>query len=304
MVDAIKRPRRYIKLAEETEPYPLPHGNVTWNLPVNVDHNDAEHNSYGIGIVIFTAHVTNSFQDDLKTFDNGSQAAERIAESDLVGGSYKSVKGSVSSSASLKKQFDDKHSWAFYAYVFDVVSIDIDEYLPSLNVEGLKCALNSLPKWDTGTIPEEDTIKEYRDLFATSGTHIITAVNFGSRLELVRSENRPLELSSANNFRFSKPRIPIMRPSKTSKRTSNSICRDCLARGVLIRASTALLNTRTFKTLQRQNAGCAGAIPSLGTKSSKILPPPTTFTILRPGKTQLSRTQTSPVCQSRNSGAS
>ena len=102
-----------------------------------------------------------------------------------MGGSYRCVKGDISVSASLKKQLDDSHAWSFYAYVFDVVSIDIDEYVPALNIKGLKCALLDLPKWNTGTIPDEDTIKRYRDLFSTTGTHIITSVNFGSRLELV-----------------------------------------------------------------------------------------------------------------------
>ena len=102
-----------------------------------------------------------------------------------MGGSYRCVKGDISVSASLKKQLDNKHAWSFYAYVFDVVSINYDEYVPAMNVKGLKCALRDLPKWNTGTIPDEDTIKRYRDLFATTGTHIITSVNFGSRLELV-----------------------------------------------------------------------------------------------------------------------
>lgn len=85
----------------------------------------------------------------------------------------------------LKKELDDSRAWAFYAYVYDVLSVEIRNYLDWFNESVVENTLADLPKWPSNETPSQDTIKLYRDVFNSIGTHVITSVNYGSRLELV-----------------------------------------------------------------------------------------------------------------------
>lgn len=121
-------------------------------------------------------------QGNYETYVNGSTTKEALRAGGSASGRYEVVTGGASVDVGIQTMFNDQYSYALFEAQQQSLQVRILNYGRLINEESMGNQIASLPPFDKG---DRFSLKSYRSLFETSGTHIITEVSYGARLSLV-----------------------------------------------------------------------------------------------------------------------
>lgn len=125
--------------------------------------------------------------DDWTYGRDGAETASKLEVGGRLQGEYSSIKGSIDISYATRSQFETSRMYALYTYDDTTLKVSLDNpdgTSKFLATDQLKNYITSigLPEWDGA---DDRVVEVYQLLFEELGTHIITQVNYGSRLQLV-----------------------------------------------------------------------------------------------------------------------
>ena len=92
------------------------------------------------------------------------------------------VQGDISASYAIKKAFSKDYQYDLFNYNALLLDVKMSNYGRYVDEKFLRRTMDRIPKWDPS---KPDVIEQYRSLFSTIGSHIITGVNYGGRVQLV-----------------------------------------------------------------------------------------------------------------------
>ena len=96
---------------------------------------------------------------------------------------YYAVTGGATAAYAVKKSLQRNYQYLMIVHNNVVVNVHFVDYDTAINEAMLRRRLDRIAKFDP---QNQDTIEQYRSLFATIGSHIITGLNYGDRFQLVR----------------------------------------------------------------------------------------------------------------------
>ncbi|KAL8898550.1 MAG: hypothetical protein Q9207_006640 [Kuettlingeria erythrocarpa] len=140
-------------------------GGLTWLVPpgVNADPN------------------LSSGKTSYYSFRSGDDAAYAIGVDTDLAANYMSVSGGVSASYAVQKTFQKTFQYYMMVHNQMLVQAGFEDYGSAINEPMLKARLSRIPEFDPRSL---STVEQYKSLFATLGSHIITGVNYGGRFQL------------------------------------------------------------------------------------------------------------------------
>lgn len=92
------------------------------------------------------------------------------------------IGGDISANYAIQKTFQKQYQYAMFAFNQVLLEVGFDDYAKTVDEVLL---LRRLRRMDPFDPRKPGVIQQYRSLFATIGTHIITGANYGGRLQLV-----------------------------------------------------------------------------------------------------------------------
>ncbi|KAL8919688.1 MAG: hypothetical protein Q9208_006641 [Pyrenodesmia sp. 3 TL-2023] len=140
-------------------------GGLTWLVPpgVNADPN------------------LSSGKTSYYSFKSGDDAAYAIGVDSSLAANYLSVSGGLAASYAVQKTFQKTFQYYMMVHNQMLVSAGFEDYGSAVDELMLKARLSRIPRFDPYTL---SIVEQYKSLFATLGTHIITGVNYGGRFQL------------------------------------------------------------------------------------------------------------------------
>ncbi|KAH9935269.1 MAC/Perforin domain-containing protein [Amylocystis lapponica] len=182
VTQAVKKMRRILNYRPDEDTRPVQIGDLTYDVP------------RCIGV----AMDAQSVQGNYITYKTGSEASSNFQADASLTVRYLAVSGGVSASYGTEKSFRQENQYAFYSFNSDTYTTSMQDYIDFLNETPLKNRIAELPKPFNGA--DADNLKQWRDFFASFGTHVIIHCSYGARFQLnVWASNSE---SSVNN-RFS-----------------------------------------------------------------------------------------------------
>ncbi len=115
-------------------------------------------------------------------YKGGEQAAHDLSLDSSLAGSYMAVQGDISASYAIRKAFSKSYQYDLFNYNALLLDVKVSNYGHYVEEKFLSRTMDRIPKWDPR---KPDVIEQYRSLFSTIGSHIITGVNYGGRIQLV-----------------------------------------------------------------------------------------------------------------------
>lgn len=111
---------------------------------------------------------------------------------------YYAVSGGATAAYAVKKSLQRNYQYLMMVHNNVAVNVHFVDYDTAINEAMLRRGLDRIDQFDP---QNKDTIEQYRSLFATIGSHIITGLNYGDRFQLVRLcsislRNLPFPLSN------------------------------------------------------------------------------------------------------------
>jgi hypothetical protein len=136
----------------------------------------------------------------LITSRTGTEASEKFENDASLSAKYLAVSGSVSTQYATEKAFRRENQYAFYSLNSETYQAALREYSDLLNEDALKTRMKQLPKPFNPTNASE--VKQWKDFFATFGTHVIVNCTYGARFQLVRlhAPKKSQSLTMCNNI--------------------------------------------------------------------------------------------------------
>lgn len=115
-------------------------------------------------------------------YKGGEQAAHDLSLDSSLAGSYMAVQGDISASYAIRKAFSKSYQYDLFNYNALLLDVKMSNYAHFVDEKFLSRTMDRIPKWNPS---KPDVIEQYRSLFSTIGSHIITGVNYGGRIQLV-----------------------------------------------------------------------------------------------------------------------
>lgn len=123
-----------------------------------------------------------------------------MAESSLDGGGslsirYKIVQGDASVDAGIHKVFQQDYQYGLFGYTTQMATVAYNDEESDFDEAQMRFYVDRLQPFDP---TNRYTVSKYKALFHLIGTHVITKVNYGARLSVVRTD-AILHLSRTNH---------------------------------------------------------------------------------------------------------
>ncbi|KAI4193184.1 MAG: hypothetical protein LQ350_008433 [Teloschistes chrysophthalmus] len=152
-------------------------GAVSWFVPngVNVKQDVGSGKSEG-------NPSTRRYNASYNSFKSGDKAASSIAIDASLAANYMAIGGDISANYAIQKTFQKQYQYAMFAFNQVLLEVGFDDYAKTVDEVLL---LRRLRRMDPFDPRKPGVIQQYRSLFATIGTHIITGANYGGRLQLL-----------------------------------------------------------------------------------------------------------------------
>lgn len=117
------------------------------------------------------------------TFGDGNQASIAFSNDSSLALRYFAVTGDPTVAASTDKVFRRNNQYAFFNYNQNSYLATLRDYVDSINTTALLAGVRDLPTPFNGS--NASTLQKYKDFFQRFGSHIVTKVRYGARLQLV-----------------------------------------------------------------------------------------------------------------------
>ncbi|CAL8582343.1 hypothetical protein XPA_008010 [Xanthoria parietina] len=116
-----------------------------------------------------------------RSFKNGDDAFQAISGNTDVEARYYAVTGGATAAYAVKKSLQRNYQYLRMVHNNGVVNVHFVDYDTAINEAMLRRRLDRIDKFNP---QNQDTIEQYRSLFASIGSHIITGLNYGDRFQL------------------------------------------------------------------------------------------------------------------------
>ena len=126
-------------------------------------------------------------------FASGEDAARAIGVDSDLAAKYMAVSGGVSASYAVKKTFQKNYQYGLFAYNEILIHVELEDFAAAVDENLQLQRKRRIDKFDS---QKTEIIQQYKSLFSTMGTHIITAANYGGRLQLVSLVLLPIPYTS------------------------------------------------------------------------------------------------------------
>lgn len=120
--------------------------------------------------------------DDIRSFESGIEAASALRFGGELSGRYEVVQGDASIDVGISKIFHDSFQYGLYSYGQSSIELSFETWADQVAEDVLETWTARLRRWDP---TNADIVNDYRSFFTIVGTHIVTGVDYGSRLALV-----------------------------------------------------------------------------------------------------------------------
>ncbi|OJA12170.1 hypothetical protein AZE42_05960 [Rhizopogon vesiculosus] len=115
------------------------------------------------------------------TYATGTEASSTFQADASLSVRYMAVSASASASYALEKSFKRDDQFAFYSFNADTYLASLRDYADLLNETALTKRLDDMPKFDGD---DDDSLTQWKDFFASFGSHIILNASYGARFQL------------------------------------------------------------------------------------------------------------------------
>jgi hypothetical protein len=117
------------------------------------------------------------------TFPSGNDAGDAFRKDSSLALRYFAVTGDPSVAAATEKIFRRTNQYAYFSYSQNRYLANLRDYADLLDVNYLLNGVRALPTPFNGD--NADTLKKYKDFFQRFGSHVVTKVRYGARMQLV-----------------------------------------------------------------------------------------------------------------------
>ncbi|KAL8951509.1 MAG: hypothetical protein Q9222_002512 [Ikaeria aurantiellina] len=118
---------------------------------------------------------------DQRTFQSGDAAFEAIGTGSDLNARYYAVSGRASAAYAVRKTLQRSYQYLMMAQNNIDVNVHFIDYDTAINEPVLRRGLDRIERFNPD---DADVVEQYRTLFATIGSHIITGINYGGRFQL------------------------------------------------------------------------------------------------------------------------
>ncbi|KAF7795731.1 hypothetical protein EIP86_006897 [Pleurotus ostreatoroseus] len=180
VVEAVKRGRRILEYEPDEDTRKLDVGGVIYDVPRS------------IGVSSY-----NSSDGTYVTYKTGTEAASSLTADASLSVRYLAVSASASISYALDKSYKREDQWAMYSFNADTYLASMRNYVDLLAETRLKNRLEDMSPINGN---DKNSVEEWKEFFASWGSHVIINARFGARFQLnVYASNS----DSSVNSRFS-----------------------------------------------------------------------------------------------------
>ncbi|KAI4229419.1 MAG: hypothetical protein L6R36_000873 [Xanthoria steineri] len=120
-------------------------------------------------------------ESEQRSFKSGDDAFQAISGNTDVEARYYAVSGGATAAYAVKKSLQRNYQYLMMVHNNVAVNVHFVDYDTAINEAMLRRGLDRIDQFDP---QNKDTIEQYRSLFATIGSHIITGLNYGDRFQL------------------------------------------------------------------------------------------------------------------------
>ncbi|KAL8830710.1 MAG: hypothetical protein Q9170_005617, partial [Blastenia crenularia] len=113
---------------------------------------------------------------DQRSFKSGDEAFQAIGVGSELNARYYAVSGGASAAYAVRKTLQRNYQYLMMAHNNIDVNVHFIDYESAINEAMLRRRLDRIDRFDPNKV---DVIEQYRVLFATIGSHIITGMNYG-----------------------------------------------------------------------------------------------------------------------------
>ena len=117
------------------------------------------------------------------TYKNGTEASTALKVDTSLSVRYLAVSTSASASYSIDKTYRREDQWAMYSFNADTHLASMKNYADLLAETALLRRLQEIDPIGNGS--NKNIVQEWKDFFASWGTHVIINSGFGARFQFV-----------------------------------------------------------------------------------------------------------------------
>lgn len=117
------------------------------------------------------------------TYRNGTEASSALKVDTSLSARYLAVSASASVSYSIDKTYRREDQWAMYSFNADTYLASLRNYADLLAETALSRRLEEAVPIGNGS--NKEVVQDWKDFFASWGTHVIINSAFGARFQLV-----------------------------------------------------------------------------------------------------------------------
>ena len=139
--------------------------------------------TYDVPKAVAVAQDEDSDSGNTVNYSTGNAASEAFNRDPALAVRYFAVTGDPSVATATGKIFRRDNQYSFYNYSKNKYMALLRDFITLLNDSVLVNALNQLPMPFNGK--DENVVKKYKDFFQRYGTHVVTKVRYGARMQLV-----------------------------------------------------------------------------------------------------------------------
>ncbi|KAK3724382.1 hypothetical protein LTR37_001006 [Vermiconidia calcicola] len=135
-------------------------------------------------------------ESSYETWTDGSKAASDFKINTSLAAKYWAVSVDASVSYSVDRSLTLSKQYAFFSFNQDVLLVQLPNWSKHIDSDSISAQASMLEPWDPKT---PDTVQDYKNYLDEFGTHIITGMKYGGRLQITAwAENS--DSSTTQNF--------------------------------------------------------------------------------------------------------
>lgn len=116
------------------------------------------------------------------SFKSGEEASQKLALDATLSARYTAISGDASAAYATSKFFLKQYQYALFGFSQVMLRASFADYADMVNIPLLKQRLARIKPFDPS---DYWNVQRYRSLFATIGSHVIFAADYGARMQLV-----------------------------------------------------------------------------------------------------------------------
>lgn len=115
------------------------------------------------------------------SYETGEDAAHSLTVDGHLAANYLAIEGDVSAGYAIRKTFQKAYQYSLFSFNQHMIIVKLEDYQKRVNEPLLKRRMSRIAPFNPRSAA---IVRQYRSLFATLGSHIITSVDYGSRMQL------------------------------------------------------------------------------------------------------------------------